>query len=384
MKTKTLVILLIILGLVAGAWALVIHLKSQSGSGSPLDKLILEKLPANEIASITIQGPEKSVLLAKKPDRWVVENRFHYPANFAKIADFVRKLKQAKIGRQFESTQATLKRLSLKNPDDKEIGDSEKGTQIQLKDKSGKLFASLILGKPRKSGTERSFPDGHYVRLDNDPTIYLIDTYFVNLQKEPSDWLDKALLKVEANEVKKISCLSADGKIIHYTFQRAEKGTNLEPTALPAKKKVDKSNLNRLAGSLSSLSMEDVLDPSDDSVVTELKKSDTLEYHLFNGMIYRVYPGKACSDDAQCYLKVEVGYQKPAEAEKPAADDKASNGKETRPEKSPEEVGLEAKQLNERLSPWIYVIPKWQHNAFVTDLDKLLEKPDKTLTKKDG
>ena len=313
-----------------------------------------------------------------------MENRFHYPANFAKIADFVRKLKQAKIGRQFESTQATLKRLSLKNPDDKEIGDSEKGTQIQLNDKSGKLFASLILGKPRKSGTELSFPDGHYVRLDNDPTIYLIDTYFVNLQKEPSDWLDKALLKVEANEVKKISCLSADGKIIHYTFQRAEKGTNLEPTALPAKKKVDKSNLNRLAGSLSSLSMEDVLDPSDDSVVTELKKSDTLEYHLFNGMIYRVYPGKACSDDAQCYLKVEVGYQKPAEAEKPAADDKASNGKETRPEKSPEEVGLEAKQLNERLSPWIYVIPKWQHNAFVTDLDKLLEKPDKTLTKKDG
>lgn len=384
MKTKTLVILLIILGLVAGAGALVMHLKSQSGSGSPLDKLILEKLLANEISSITMQGPGKSVLLTKKSDRWVVENRFQYPADFAKIADFVRKLKQAKIGRQFESTQATLKRLSLKNPDDKEIGDSEKGTQIQLKDKSGKLLASLILGKPRKSGTERSFPDGHYVRLYNDPTIYLIDTYFANLHKEPSDWLDKSLLKVEANEVKKISCLKADGKTTNYTFQRAEKGTDLEPAALPPDKKVDKSTLNRLSGSLSSLSMEDVLDPSDDSVVTELKKSDTLEYHLFNGMIYRVYPGKACSDDAQCYLKVEVGYHKPAETEKPAADDKALNGKETLPEKSPEEVGLEAKQLNERLSPWIYVIPKWQHNAFVTDLDKLLEKPDKTDKKKSG
>ena len=384
MKTKTLIILLIILGLVAGAGALVMHLKSQGGSGSPLDKLILENLPVNDILSINIKGPENLVLLTRKSDRWVVENRFQYPADFTKIADFVRKLKRAKIGRQFESTQDTLKRLSLKNPDDKEVGESEKGTQIQLKGESGKLLASLLLGKPRKSGTERSFPDGHYVRLDNDPTIYLIDTHFAHLQKEPSDWLDKTLLKVEAKEVKKISCLSADGKTTHYLFQRAEKETYLEPTALPPNKKVDKSVLNRLARSLSSLSMDDVLDPSDDSVFRELKQSDTLEYHLFNGMIYRVYPGKACADDDPCYLKVEVGYQKPAEEEKPAADDKTSKGKEARPEKSPEEVKLEAKQLNERLSPWVYVISKWQHNAFVTDLEKLLEKPDKTGKKKNG
>jgi hypothetical protein len=123
MKTKTLVILLIILGLVAGAGALVMHLKSQGGSGDPLDKLILENLPVNDIVSIHIKGPEKLVLLTKTSDRWVVENRFQYPADFTKIADFVRKLKQAKIGRQFESTQDTLKRLSLKNPDDKEAGE---------------------------------------------------------------------------------------------------------------------------------------------------------------------------------------------------------------------------------------------------------------------
>jgi hypothetical protein len=30
------------------------------------------------------------------------------------------------------------------------------------------------------------------------------------------------------------------------------------------------------------------------------------------------------------------------------------------------------------------VISKWQHNAFVTDLEKLLEKPDKNGKKKNG
>ncbi|UCF84092.1 MAG: DUF4340 domain-containing protein [Desulfobacteraceae bacterium] len=384
MKTKTLVILLVIFGLLAGAGALVIRLKSPSGPVSAMGKLILENLPANEISAITIKGTELSVLLAKKPDRWVVENRYHYPADFSKIADFVRKLKQAKIGRQFQSSEATLKRLSLESPDDKDAGEEEKGTKIELKDESGKLLASLLLGKPRESGTERSIPDGHYVTLDNDPTIYLIDTHFAHLQKEPSEWLDKALLKVEANEVKKISSLSADGKTINYTFGRAEKGTDLEPSSLPANKKVDTSALNRLASSLSSLSMEDVVGPWDDSVSTELKQSDKLEYHLFNGIIYRLYPGKACSEDGQCYLKVEVDYQGPAAEKKPAADDKASSDEKTSSEKTPEEIDLEAKQLNKRLSPWVYVISKWQHDSFVTDLDKLLEKPDKTRTKKNG
>ena len=384
MKTKTLVILLVIFGLLVGAGALVIRLKSPGGSISALDKLILEKLPANEISAITIKGPEISVLLAKKLDRWVVENRFHYPADFSKIADFVRKLKQAKIGRQFQSSEATLQRLSLKSPDDTGAGKAGKGTKILLKDESGKLLASLLLGKPRESGAERSFPDGHYVTLDNDPTIYLIDTHFAHLQKEPSAWLDKALLKVEANEVKKISSLSADEGKIHYTFVRAEKGNDLESSVLPANKKVDKSVLNRLARSLSSLSMEDVIDPSDDSVSIDLKKSNKVEYHLFNGMIYSVYPGKACPEDGQCYLKVEVDYQKPSAEEKPAADEKASNDEKTSPEKTSEEIDLEAKQLNKRLSPWTYVISKWQHDSFITDLDKLLEKPDKTRTKKNG
>jgi hypothetical protein len=314
-----------------------------------------------------------------------VENRFHYPADFSKIADFVRKLKQAKIGRQFQSSEATLERLSLKSPDDKNAGKSGKGTKILLMDESEKLLASLLLGKPRESGAERSFPDGHYVTLDNDPKIYLIDTHFAQLQKEPSAWLDKALLKVETNEIKKISSLSADGEKIHYTFVRKEKGNDLEPSALPANKKVDKSALNRLARSLSSLSMEDVIDPSDHSISTDLKQSDKLEYHMFNGIIYRIYPATACPEDGQCYLKVEVDYQKPTAEKKPAADDKkASSDEKNSPEKTPEEIDLETKQLNKRLSPWTYVISKWQHDAFVTDLDKLLEKPDKDRPKKNG
>jgi len=40
-------------------------------------------------------------------------------------------------------------------------------------------------------------------------------------------------------------------------------------------------------------------------------------------------------------------------------------------------LALEAKQENDRLSPWVYVIPKWQQEAFITDPQGLVEKPDK-------
>jgi hypothetical protein len=371
---------LIILGVLAGIGALVLHLKAPTASKSTLGKHLLENLPANEISTITLKDPEGPISLVKKSDRWVVEDRFGYPADFSKIAEFVRKLKNAKIGRQFESSAETLKRLSLKFPDDKGAADAEKGTQVQLEDGSGKTLVSMLLGKPRETGGEGSFPDGHYVRVGDGPTIYLIDAHFAHMQKEPSDWLDKALLKVDAKEVKRISCLSQDGKRIHYVFERPAKGKALEPKALPENRKISESALDRLARSLSSLRIEDVTDPSDASVSSNVERSNQLQYLLFNGMTYHVYPGKTCSDSDGCYLKLGVTYHEPAplkEEEKEETEEQASKKEETETEKTPEERTLEANQLNDRFSPWVYVIPKWQHEAFMTDLEKLLEKPEK-------
>jgi len=380
MRTKSLVILLIILAVLAGFGALTLHVKAPTAPQSALGKRLLENLPANEISAVIVRDPAKSISLAKKSDRWVVEDRFDYPADFSKIAEFVRKLKDAKIGRQFESSEETLKRLSLKLPDDKGAKNSEKGTQIRLKDGSGKVLVSLLLGKVRETGGERSFPDGHYVRMDDSSTTYLIDAHFAFMEKDPSEWLDKTLLKVDANDVKKISCLSPDGKTIYYTFERPEKGKALEPESLPESGKINESALDRLAGSLSSLRMEDVADPSDASISLNLERSNQLKYRLFSGMTYHIYPGEACSGADGCYLKLGATSEEPFEPEGEKIDETAeqpSRETETAPEKRPEARALEAKQLDDQFRPWVYVIPKWQHEAFITDLEKLLEKPEK-------
>ena len=116
--------------------------------------------------------------------------------------------------------------------------------------------------------------------------------------------------------------------------------------------------------------------PLDDSEAGDMEISSLLEYHLFDGTLYRVLPGKTCLKEDTCYVKLEVAYHRPSGVAEKGELDEVSK-------KTPEEYALDAQKMNERLSPWIYVIPKWQHEAYITDLDQLLEKPDRKKTKKD-
>lgn len=375
MRTKTLVILFIILGVLVGTGTLIFRLKAPERSHGRLGTQLLEQLPVNKIISITIEDPENTVFLVKNQEGWVVKNRFNYPADFSKITDLVRNLKEMKVGRQFESSEDTLKRLSLKEPTDHDASPDEKGVRIQLRGEGETSLAGILLGKTRMVGDERSFPDGQYLKMNKEPNIFLVNKHFSYLERKPFAWLEKSLVEVESSEVKKISCKSPDGKKVHYTFERSEKGKDLEPVNLSIDGKIDRSAVNRLAKSISSLGMEDIMNPSATAGSDNRNTYTLFEYHLFNGIVYRVYTSNRCSEDEGCYLKIEVNYQKPVGVKDEKAKDDKSMGQEDSPEKTPQEYAFEAKSLHARLSPWVYKIPQWQHTAFITDLDQLLEKP---------
>ena len=372
MKIKTLVILLIVLGVLAAAGTLIIYLQSSSSPSGEMGTYLLEQLPANEVASITIETPTHTVSLTKKGDLWVVEELFGYPADFPKISGFVRTLKQVKVGRKFEPSEKILKRLSLKSPGDSKTPKDERGSWIRMKDKEGKPVLGILLGKTRMK--EKKMPDGQYVILSKGPEIYLIDTILASFETGPSEWLEKSPVKVDTKEIQSISCMGPGGKLVRYKFERAGKDKDLELIDPSTNQKIKKSSLNRLSKALSSLQIEDVANPSAPPKSIQEETSPLLKYHLFNGLTYNVYPGKACAETMPCYLKIGVDYQKPG----PVKGEKvppASSGKKAPPEeKNQEELAAVAKEQNTRVSPWVYVIPEWQHNAFFTSLDMLLEK----------
>ena len=377
MKIKTLVILLIVLGVLAGAGALIIHLQNSSSSSGEMGTYLLEQLPANEVASIVIETPVDTVSLIKKGDSWVLEERFGYPADFSKISNLVRTLKQVKVGRKFESSEKILKRLSLKSPNDTGTPEDGRGTRIRMKDKEGKPVLSILLGKTRMKGKEKKMPDGQYVMLSKGPEIYLIDTILSSFETGPSAWLSKSPVKVDAKEIKSISCTGPGGEPVHYRFERDAKGEDFELIDPSTTQKIKKSSLNRLSNALSSLQIEDVENPSAPPESIQKATSSVLEYHLFNGLTYRVYPGKACSETTPCYLRIGVNYKKPNPVKEEKAQTASSGKKESDREKSEEELTAEATEQNAHVSSWVYLIPEWQHKAFFTSLDQMLEKKAK-------
>jgi hypothetical protein len=81
-------------------------------------------------------------------------------------------------------------------------------------------------------------------------------------------------------------------------------------------------------------------------------------------------------------MKLEVDFQKPIPAaEKPETTEKPTPGSDEKksqaPEKSAEEKALEAMQRHERVRAWTYQIATWQHKAFITNVEGLLEQKEK-------
>jgi len=379
MKPKTLVILLVILAVLAGAGALLIHSRDTGSSSEEMGVTLLEKLPVNDIASVVIETPSSVVSLKKGETIWVVEERFGYPADFAKLSEVVRTLKDAKVGRKFDASDEILKRLSMKSPD-ADAPKEEKGTRVRMTDAKGNSLLDMVLGKTRARDPEKGPPDGQYVRVGDVPQICLIDKILSGFEAGPAEWLEKSPVKVDAAEIQKITCKGPGETSVRYAFERPSKGKDFELIEPSTQSTIKKSSLNRLSNALSSLKIADVEPSSASPEASGKDASVRVDYALFDGRVYQVYTGKACSAEVPCRIRIEVGFQSPetskGEGEAGAAtDDKAgpAGAKSEDPT-----AAVSATTENERLTPWIFTIPEWQHQAFFTNLEQLLEKdPEK-------
>jgi len=396
MKPKTMLFLVIILGILIGI-SLIIN-KTQTPSVSKKSRLggeLLENLPVNDISSVIIQSEEGSVQLGKVDDKWVVKSRYNYPVDFKKLIDFVKKWKEAKIGRAFKASEASLARMKLLSPDKTEAKEDERGVMVSLKKDDDSVIANIITGKVRENDQRAS--GGQYVRIDDSDTVYLTDKNFKYLTKDSKGWLDKDLLDIKEEDVQKVVFTSWEGKKI-YTIQREKKGEDAKLINAPEGRKPKKSEVSSVMRALSSLRIEDVENPSD--AQTDKSKVDKMTFYLFNGKVYTLYPEKKFknNEDVHC-LRLEVAFQKPPEPpeqkdEKPAettgdvtpvpeAEEKSETDAENnddadkKDEKTAEELAYEAESDHKKLSGWTYILAKWKYENFITNIEDLLEEEKK-------
>ena len=382
MKTKTLAVLVGVLAVCAGALLLIMETHGPVAPKDVMGAYLLSSFPVNDVASIMIEDASSSVSLRTREGAWVVKERFDYPASFPMITRFVRQLRDAKVGRTFSSSDEILTRLSLKAPDDDRAAKEAKGVRVTLGDKDGAPLVRLMLGKPRAGDGDGRFPEGRYVMLGDGGTVSVIDTHFPSLVTTPVGWLRKELLDVKPERVRSITCVGVSDGEVRYAFERGGEGEGLRPVHFAEGKKVKDASLRTLAGALSSLRLEDVACAPDDAVAADFPVR--VEYRLFDGTVYRVSPGTLSAGAGTPVVKLEAGFEAaPRDTGGEATKSPGESPEKTEP-KTPEATESEARDANERLGSWVYVLSTRKHEAFAVSVDSLIDKPKPAVEEKKG
>ena len=204
MNRKQFLILIVALVVLGGAGLALFwqDIAAYRESGARIGGKLLPEFKVAEVAQVRLQDAKTQVTLVRKDDRWVVDERAGYTADFQAIGDLIVKLAELKVT-QFEQVGASLlPRVDLVEPGKGEGG----GTLVEFKDKPGKALGTLILGKkvlkkdplnPLPSAKD-GVPAGRYVRIvgSKDQVVVVSDPLNA-AEAGPGKWLAKDFFKAD-------------------------------------------------------------------------------------------------------------------------------------------------------------------------------------------
>ena len=154
---KRQVTILWVIAIALGAAVTAVKLSQNKSTTSATQRVagqtLFESFPANEAATIEIQGAAGSVTLAKKDAKWVVVQRDNYPANITFVNDFIRSLSDLKITLGMEAGPSFAPRFGM---DESASKPADRGLTATFKDAAGKEIAKVSLGKTIESGASPS------------------------------------------------------------------------------------------------------------------------------------------------------------------------------------------------------------------------------------
>src|SRR5205814_1183621 len=132
-------------------------------------KPIFKDLKAADVAAIRIVEPKAALTLKRKDDAWVIAERGDFPADVAKVREFVVKAIGLKIGQSEALGDKDRARLNL----------DASATRLEFDAADGKPLGKLLVGKKyfkrEVENPEKAAADGRFVALPAETgTVYII------------------------------------------------------------------------------------------------------------------------------------------------------------------------------------------------------------------
>lgn len=218
-SNRNLVILLAVLVVLAGMYALSSQQREHIDQTGGFVDLVEGQLSTDEVYGISItKGGDEGVEIVQRGDRWEVDSYHDAPANLNKVRSLLGNLESVE-GELRSEDPAVLPDYSL---------DDENAYHIVVREESGTPMVDLRIG----TSTSR----GVFVRRSGSDTVYLADHNFLSdlgiwgderKVPEAKSWVDLQVLEVDENQV--VALEIRDGQTL-----RMEKEFEEEPATAEA------------------------------------------------------------------------------------------------------------------------------------------------------
>jgi hypothetical protein len=387
MNRKQLILLLAALVVLGGA-GLMLHNRAQESWDSSTGRLGQKLLPnfqVNDVASLHIKGAD-DLDLVKKDDRWRVEERNDYPANFSEISELLIKMGDLKIAQAEPIGSSQLGRMHLAEPG----SGPESATLIEFKDGQGKVLQSLLLGKKHTRTSDRpspmpygndEMPDGRFVMLKDDPhEVLTISDALNSVDSKPATWLDKDFFKIENPKfISFVSTNAADS----WTVTRETESSPWALSNLKLGEALDTNKVSSLSSTLSYASFVDV-GAGSEADKTGLDKPLVVTITTFDHFTYTLKIGaKTPENDYNLSVSVTADFPTGRVSSK---DEKPEYKKTADKEFQDKLKPLQAKfQQEKALNNWTYLVNNWMIDPLIrTRAQLMVEKKDEKKDKNEA
>ena len=338
-------------------------------SGARIGAPLMPAIKISDVAKLRLQDANQEVTLAIKDKVWRVEQRGGYPADFAGISGLILKLLEAKVVQSEQVGVSLHPRLNLALP-----GKGAKegtGTLLELSDASGKLLASMVLGKVSlKKDAMNPLPnakDGvpagrHVLVTGKGDLVFVVSDPLEKAVAQPGAWVARDFFKVE--RIKTLQRSDATSGSASWKIARDEEwgqwkfvtgGGRLDPSAAVT-----------VTNALANLAFSDVI--TDDKTGTD--KAVTLLAETFDNLNYTVKLAPHASGDFVLRFKVTGT---PPKTRKPEPKEKPEDVAKRNQEFEQNRQRLEMRVLLEQArSQWAYVVPGKTAAPLLLQRDRLV------------
>ena len=405
MNAKTLY-LLIAIAAAALIGAVAINLANRPASNvseqaRPLAAELKDHL--NDVSAITLTGAGDKVLVTLKRDKdgWSVAERSGYPADLAKIREFLLKLAQATLIEQKTANPKHYADLGVDAVKDKDA----KGILVEISGLAQPL--RLIVGNYNGGGG-----GGTFVRRDGDAQSWLANGN-LTVAHNVGDWEKRDLADVQANRLRAVTLTGRDGKVLKIAKENAG-DANFKVADVPKGREVGSDFVaNGLASTLAGLKADDAF-PAKEAVPAD--KTIKAEYAAFDGLVVeatgwdkdgkdyaqfaaRLDAAAANAEIDRVQAKAKAEYDVAAAAaetrkatdEKAGADKAGANGAaESKPvpdvakpaavsdpakdrQDRLDVLNKEVADLNKTFSGWTFVLPSYKFADMTKTMDDMLK-----------